>query len=202
MAKNLSKFLYIPMQGNTYGGYMNRKEAMAAGLNKYDGKPCKNCGTTEKYVKSWSCVYCSQNLHKPSAEVQKRYAQSDKGKAVRQKINASDAQKERAKKYSDDTGYSKQYYQDNKDWWREQSYQKLYGIGVDEYNRMLTEQNHCCKVCGVHEKDLNKALAVDHCHTHGHVRSLLCTNCNTALGLLKEDVNIMKKLIGYVETVC
>lgn len=64
-----------------------------------------------------------------------------------------------------------------------------YGITIDQYNEMLVKQNGSCKLCGNKEhirstsKDRKpKPLAIDHCHTTGKVRGLLCHNCNVMLG--------------------
>lgn len=42
-------------------------------------------------------------------------------------------------------------------------------------------------------------LAVDHCHENGHVRGLLCSSCNTAIGLLRDDPAILRSAIAYLE---
>jgi hypothetical protein len=44
-----------------------------------------------------------------------------------------------------------------------------------------------------------KRFAVDHCHTSGKIRGLLCTNCNTAIGLLKDDPNALQRAIDWVK---
>ena len=66
------------------------------------------------------------------------------------------------------------------------------GLAVRE--RM--EAGDPCEICG----DTTAKMAIDHCHDSGKVRGLLCSNCNTALGLLKEDVERMKSMIRYIET--
>jgi hypothetical protein len=43
-------------------------------------------------------------------------------------------------------------------------------------------------------------IVVDHCHTTGAIRGLLCHNCNRALGLLKDDINVIKNAINYLES--
>jgi hypothetical protein len=93
-----------------------------------------------------------------------------------------------------------EYYQKNKLKAKDRSLRNLYGITLDDYDQMLVEQNDCCYICNAHKDDSKKGLSVDHDHETGKVRKLLCGPCNTALGLVKEDVNIMKKLIEYVET--
>lgn len=44
-------------------------------------------------------------------------------------------------------------------------------------------------------------LVVDHCHKTGRIRGLLCHNCNRALGLLQDDVGVLRKAIGYLKGV-
>ena len=78
-----------------------------------------------------------------------------------------------------------------------------FGITLDQYNDMLKEQNYRCMVCNqVETRRGNKggirSLAVDHCHTSGKIRGLLCGNCNVALGLLNEDRDRIYKLLEYI----
>jgi len=77
--------------------------------------------------------------------------------------------------------------------------QQQYGIDLDTYNKMLFEQNGCCAICGLHHSEENKALAVDHCHTTGKVRGLLCINCNHMLGKAKDNVETLKAAIKYLK---
>ena len=53
-----------------------------------------------------------------------------------------------------------------------------------------------CQICG--QKD-RRELCVDHCHTTGAVRGLLCDNCNKALGLFKDNVDVLNKAIDYLK---
>ena len=66
----------------------------------------------------------------------------------------------------------------------------------------MDKKNHSCYICNTHEDEFDRSLAVDHCHETGKVRHLLCINCNGALGMMKENIGLMKKLINYVETEC
>jgi hypothetical protein len=77
--------------------------------------------------------------------------------------------------------------------------QKLYGLTVDEYKQLYAEANGCCQVCGISEENNNKRLAVDHCHTTGKVRGLLCGKCNTALGQLDDNLNKISSLYSYLK---
>ena len=74
--------------------------------------------------------------------------------------------------------------------------QKLFGITLTDYNELLTKQNHVCALCGKRPK--KKRLSVDHCHKTGKVRGLLCGNCNTAIGLFKDNPIVLEKAIAYL----
>lgn len=76
-------------------------------------------------------------------------------------------------------------------------YKRKFGISLEQYNEMLNAQNGVCAICR-NTCDAGLNLAVDHCHDCGQVRALLCKNCNTALGLLKENTDIMQAAIQYV----
>ncbi len=60
-------------------------------------------------------------------------------------------------------------------------FSKKYGLSREEYDNMLIAQGGECAVCG--SKDNN--LCVDHCHTSGIVRGLVCHPCNLALGRIE-----------------
>ena len=78
------------------------------------------------------------------------------------------------------------------------SIHNLYGLTEDDYNRIYDEQKGCCVLCGKHQSELKLTLCIDHDHETGRIRGLLCSNCNMALGLLKDDVEIMQKAIEYI----
>ena len=70
------------------------------------------------------------------------------------------------------------------------------------YNQLFNKQYGCCAICGIHQNDINKKLAVDHNHLTGKVRGLLCSKCNMAIGLLGVDVEgitPLKKSINYIK---
>ena len=73
---------------------------------------------------------------------------------------------------------------------------KSYGISVEEYVLMMDDQRGCCKIC---QDSMEERICIDHCHDTGDVRGLLCHKCNTALGLLRDDVTIMSRAISYLE---
>lgn len=76
----------------------------------------------------------------------------------------------------------------------------LYGISVEEYDRLLFEQDDLCAIC--HKKQLPKArggrLFVDHDHATGKVRGLLCTKCNALLGHADDNEETLLSAVGYL----
>ena len=83
---------------------------------------------------------------------------------------------------------------------------RLYGMTVDDYFEMLDEQNGGCATCGVktpsgrHYKRMGKQemFYVDHCHSTGRVRGLLCLTCNTAIGLIRDSPQIAENIGAYL----
>jgi hypothetical protein len=70
---------------------------------------------------------------------------------------------------------------------RNKAYQDKYGIDIKEYERMLSEQNNQCCICGANEHEIAKQrLYIDHDHKTGQIRGLLCSSCNLALGHLEK----------------
>jgi len=77
---------------------------------------------------------------------------------------------------------------------------RKYGLTLEGYDNLLKEQNECCKICGTHYLQVTRQLLdVDHCHTTGKVRGLLCTDCNGGLGKFKDNIILMQEAIKYLE---
>ena len=72
---------------------------------------------------------------------------------------------------------------------------KRFNISVDEYKLLRDNANNRCQICG--NEDFR--LAIDHCHTTGKIRGMLCGNCNNGLGRFKDNVKYLKKAIAYLE---
>lgn len=76
-----------------------------------------------------------------------------------------------------------------------------------EFNEMFARQRGRCALCGFHGRkgwlrkgDRRKGwLVVDHCHETGHVRGLLCGDCNTALGRFGDDPGRLRRAAEYLE---
>ncbi|KKN52900.1 hypothetical protein LCGC14_0607620 [marine sediment metagenome] len=74
-----------------------------------------------------------------------------------------------------------------------------YGLSLKGYNQMLLDQNGKCAICGKHQKELDRAMCVDHNHETGKVRGLLCRKCNIMIGNADEDAAILLSAIEYIK---
>ena len=84
-------------------------------------------------------------------------------------------------------------------WQEKQLIQKL-GVDFSFYHKTLKQQGHRCACCRTKlESSRYTKFAVDHCHKTGKVRGLLCNNCNTALGLMKDDPVRLQSAIHYLQ---
>jgi hypothetical protein len=81
---------------------------------------------------------------------------------------------------------------------REFDIAKKYNISVEEYRSLFEKQNNRCAICG-QKCTTNKRLAVDHDHITKKIRGLLCLFCNTGIGKFKDDINLLRKAITYLE---
>lgn len=81
---------------------------------------------------------------------------------------------------------------------------RYYDLSLAEYGDMLVAQNGVCAICKKQERAVvngfHKPLAVDHNHSTGKIRGLLCSGCNQAIGLLCEDTSILANAIKYLDS--
>lgn len=87
--------------------------------------------------------------------------------------------------------------------WSNSYLKRTYNITVQDYKEMFREQKGICKICGeegfVMAKHHKTKLVVDHCHTTGKVRGLLCHKCNQALGLFQDSVKNLTTAASYIK---
>ena len=84
---------------------------------------------------------------------------------------------------------------------------RKFNINLIDYNNLMVKQNNVCAVCQNpevakdHRTGLTRKLSVDHNHKTKKIRGLLCNNCNTALGKIKDDPKLLMKMINYLDGV-
>jgi len=92
----------------------------------------------------------------------------------------------------------RKHYAENKDLYREKELKKNYNLSLAEYEDMYEEQEGCCAICGTFVCSSGKLLSVDHDHTTGQVRGLLCLNCNTAIGKFNDNQDLLYRAADYI----
>lgn len=80
----------------------------------------------------------------------------------------------------------------------------VFGINRNDFDLLLKKQKGLCAICGNaetarHQNGKLRSLAVDHCHSTGVIRGLLCTNCNTSIGGLKDNYTIISNALDYLK---
>lgn len=86
--------------------------------------------------------------------------------------------------------YQRRYKQENPDKYRSTKLKHLYGITLQDFSNKLAVQGNKCAICGIKENKLNNGavqnFVVDHCHSTGRVRGLLCHDCNKNVGVMEK----------------
>jgi len=94
--------------------------------------------------------------------------------------------------------YNKEYKKKNPDYMRDWSLKTKYGMTSKDWDDMYSNQDGKCKICLNNIIYRGRQTHVDHCHTTGKVRGLLCSKCNQMIGLANEDKDILQKAIDYL----
>lgn len=74
-----------------------------------------------------------------------------------------------------------------------------YGISEQEFNELAEKQQYKCAICTTNAPGGKGNWHVDHDHSNGKIRGLLCHKCNTGIGLLNDDPELLRKAILYLE---
>lgn len=107
----------------------------------------------------------------------RRYSQSEKGKLARKKRESTQKGKENIRMWNITT---------------------THGLSKEQYFSLIESQDNKCAIC----KDileLDHKTHVDHCHSTGKIRGILCHGCNTGLGLFKDNIDSLKNAIKYLK---
>jgi len=137
-------------------------------------KLCLNCGS--KFLSNnIRQLYCSGNCNvyynrQKDIEKHRKYAADQQRKKSADK-KASDAKRK-----------------------RELRIKRQYGISQEQFLLLKEKQNSLCAICGAKPE----ILVIDHCHTTGDIRGLLCHGCNRGIGLLKDNIDILNKAVHYL----
>lgn len=81
---------------------------------------------------------------------------------------------------------------------RASNLKRVFGMSLKEYDEKLLLQDSVCKICKEKCKS-GRRLAVDHDHSSGQIRDLLCTNCNQGLGKFQDNPELLEKAAEYLK---
>lgn len=87
----------------------------------------------------------------------------------------------------------------------EQHLKYKYGVTVTELEKTIQEQDFKCAICNTELPDLlvyenrQRGYAIDHNHETNEFRGVLCLNCNSLLGMAKDNKDILLAAIDYLE---
>lgn len=133
-------------------------------------KICGNCKKKKNFEEFYKCNRYRDGRMTTCKECRKRYAKNKQSKYNRK--------------------YQRSYH-----------LKKKYNITIKEFQQMMTKQKGKCAICGSIESSNRYGptpLHVDHCHKSGQVRGLLCGNCNKALGLLQDNIELLDRAKEYL----
>lgn len=96
-------------------------------------------------------------------------------------------------------GKSRTLAEKDPEYYRRGSLRRKYKMTYEHFERLWEEQSGRCAICTGELSRGTGRYAVDHCHTSGRIRGLLCSPCNTAIGLLREDPSVFAAALTYLE---
>lgn len=176
------------------------------GINKHETDYHKD--SKNKDGLTYSCKECRKpivknyyNSHKQDrVEYAKTYREENMPKILEYREKTKNIKSQRDKeRYQANKEEKKKFYHVNKKLMKGRQLVKKYGITLEEYNLRLKNQNNVCAICKSSENTGGRALAVDHDHETGKIRGLLCSKCNVSLGNINDNVEILRKMIQYLE---
>lgn len=150
----------------------SRRAAMRLGSTTYfTGKPCPKGHVDERATGSGSCRECSRG--KGNARKTTRYHTDP---AYREKVNADSFRNRILRQY---------------------------GLTLEDYDSLMASTGGNCTSCGKQMEMSGPASStravVDHCHTTGKVRGMICNGCNRGIGYFGDDPKLLRLAAEYLE---
>lgn len=140
----------------------------------------------------------SETERKASRKASRRkYNSSDKGKAktaeYNRRWNADNREKRNA--------LNRDWYANNAQSVLDQKRLAAYGITAEQYTDMLVQQGNMCAICKTKTPGGKGTWHIDHCHSTGWVRGILCHHCNLGLGNFKDNPASLAAAIQYIQDI-
>jgi hypothetical protein len=169
-----------------------QKKILATTSFTYEGKPCVRCGGTARLINGNRCHRCKKfsRIYDPERAYKKglKTIEHLTKKRIRDRLLLAEERQ----------AIVKHHYGAEKERNRNRKLRSKYGITLDDYDKMLSNQNGVCAICCETLIRLDKKTHVDHDHSTGRVRGLLCQECNLGIGFLKDNYQICEKAGAYL----
>lgn len=192
--------------------HFNKDKSQEDGFCRY----CRACRTEKR--QQW---YVEHKVEKAAADKAYRERNKEKVLARAAQYRANNAEQVKAyfrNRYATDPEFAKHKKQASEEWRkanperhkkrrreykakhrRRMHLKAKFGLTLEQYDQMVIAQNGLCAIClrpptGIYPDK----LGVDHCHTTGKVRALLCRDCNSALGLFQDNAELLQKAAEYL----
>lgn len=133
-------------------------------------------------------------------EYDKKYYHKNRDKIRAQKKIYNQIPKNKLRKLKINREYRTKYREQYLSYCRNYHLRTKFGIETTDYEKLLLKQDGRCAICGLLANMQKNPLSVDHCHNTGKIRGLLCTSCNTFLGLFEKHKDCLDKFRNYVLT--
>lgn len=187
---------------------------MTTNFNPESGGPtkqCSTCGIVKSYFQytkrkaspdgfTASCKNCVLNARKQSERLQnymKAYRAREENKKRRYERDNTPEAKSLAleRRRTPETRAKLLAYKRSREGFTARL-KSQYGITFETWSAFLNNQSGLCPGC---LEPLSERACVEHCHKTGDVRGIMCTRCNTAIGLALDNVETLRRLANYLE---
>ena len=144
-----------------------------------------------------TCCCCKQT--KPTTEFSKNRRRKD-GLQTECKFCKNNAARKRHAEHPEiGRAYTKKFHQKNPDFSWACTMRRRYGLSVYQFYELLSRQDHACAICLSKTAGGHGRFHIDHDHTNGKIRGLLCHHCNTILGHAKDNAETLRRATAYLE---
>jgi hypothetical protein len=166
-------------------------EKLLRGAASDQPKTCTRCGTTKPPQGFY--------LHRGTRDGRSTYC-IDCQKAATRKWNAENREKIAKRNAAVRAAQNPNWRRDQRHIWL-----RRYGLDPAGYDALLQKQGGICAICQLPERVIDartgepRRLSVDHCHSTGRVRGLLCGRCNRSIGQFADDHERLLRAAAYLQ---
>lgn len=170
---------------------LKRAERQVRASQRPDGvKACTRCGVTKPLLDFY--------IHRGTRDGRSTHCAACQRARTRE-WNAANKDRIKARNAEYAAANPGQRKRDHRQFWL-----KMYGLTQETYAAMLEKQGGVCAICFLPERVIDsrtgepRRLSVDHCHSSGRVRGLLCGRCNRSIGQFADDHERLERAAAYL----